>query len=130
MKEQGLSSGCRDNLPTISYRSVFFQVRLDDLHVHSISYIRVGFQCRSEQVLVSWPSGIHELCVLKVIISQSGNFTSLPVIVTLVKCLVQGKEEEQPICQQTPLVHISPLRRVSSLYHYKINLINYFKSNK
>ena len=97
---------------------MLFKERLDCFHVQPVVLIRVPFQGRGVQVSVSEIGLDRVLLVLHVVVVHSRELASLPGEVAHVEGVVQGPEEQHPVCDHRKLVDVPQLHWVLCFHHF------------
>ena len=97
---------------------MFLEEGFDRLHVQPVVLVWVPFQGWSVQVSVSEIGLDRVLLVLHVVVVHSRELASLPGEVAHVEGVVQGPEEQHPVCDHRKLVDVPQLHWVLCFHHF------------
>ena len=70
---------------------------LDDFHVQSVVHVWVELKCGCLELLITEAAVVHELCVLLIVVGQSGDLATFPVEMTHEGRPMERHEEEEAV---------------------------------
>ena len=90
----------------------------DVFSMHEVVLVLLPVKGWNKQHLISPSCTCDILLYLRIIVTQSWNFTSLPGEMTDIETVLNWNEEEQSINDERPFVNVSPHRWVRCIYHF------------
>ncbi len=76
---------------------MLFHEMFEVLHVQAVVHVWVELQCRCQKKFVAQAYIGYKLLIFHVVVGQAGQLASFPTVMTDVKAVMEGPEEDDPV---------------------------------